>query len=124
MFRTKIVHNSGKVFDFFGVETFRFLGSKNIFNPCSHIELNTQNPNPRFKIAICFTKTPKHQNACELLVFFLKSKNSHFLFCIMYKLYNSYFVFFRKFVNFVILGFVYFCICIFIYITRVGLLHV
>ena len=59
MFRTKIVHTSGICFDFLGVDVFDFLGSKNIFNLCSHIELNTQNPNPTFKIATCFTKTPK-----------------------------------------------------------------
>ena len=28
----------------------------NIFKPCSHIELNTQNPNTIFKIAIYYTK--------------------------------------------------------------------
>ena len=37
---------------------FGFGGSKYIFDPCSHIELNTQNPNPTLKTAICFTKTP------------------------------------------------------------------
>ena len=58
MFRTKIVHTSGIFFDFGGVVFFDFLGSKNIFNPCSHIEFNTQNPNPIFKITISFTKTP------------------------------------------------------------------
>ena len=59
MFLTKIVHTSGKFFDFWGVHLFDFLGSKNIFNPCSHIEFNTQNPNPISKITISFTKTPK-----------------------------------------------------------------
>ena len=33
---------------------------KNTFKPCSHIELNTQNPNPIFKITICFTKYTKN----------------------------------------------------------------
>ena len=37
----------------------RFGGSKNIFNLCYHIELNTQNPNLILKITIPFTKTPK-----------------------------------------------------------------
>ena len=37
----------------------RFGGSKKIFNLCSHIEFNTQNPNPILKITIPFTKTPK-----------------------------------------------------------------
>ena len=45
-------------FRFFGGSIFRFGGSKQIFNLCSHIELITQNPYPIFKIAICFTKTP------------------------------------------------------------------
>ena len=58
MFRTKIVHTSEIFFDLGGGSIFRFWGSKNIFNLCSHIELNTQNPNPIFKITICFTKTP------------------------------------------------------------------
>ena len=42
-----------------------------------------------------------------------------FLFCVLYKLHNSCFVFFVKFVS---LGFWDFYI--YIYITRVGLLHV
>ena len=29
---------------------------KNTFKVCSHIQKNTQNPNPIFKITICFTK--------------------------------------------------------------------
>ena len=35
---------------------FRFLASKNIFNLCPHIELNTQITNPIFKITIHCTK--------------------------------------------------------------------
>ena len=58
-----------------------------------------------------------------------EKKQKHFiqiLFGIMYKLYNSYFVFLGNFVNFGILGFLDFYI--FIYhtcrsLTRVGLLH-
>ena len=30
--------------------------SNNIFKPCSHIQLNTQNPNPIFKLTIYYTK--------------------------------------------------------------------
>ena len=41
-----------------GESFFRFWVSKQMFNLCSHIELNTQNPNLIFKITICFTKTP------------------------------------------------------------------
>ena len=43
---TKIVHTSKKkeINIFFWVE--------NIFKPCSHIQKNTQNPNPIFKITI------------------------------------------------------------------------
>ena len=58
--------------DFFRVDIFRFVGSKNIFNLCSNIELNTPNPNPIFKIAICFTKTPQMQKYFRNLVFFSK----------------------------------------------------
>ena len=42
---------------FSGVEKIRF---KNTFNLCSHIELNTQNPNPIFKITIYYTKYTKN----------------------------------------------------------------
>ena len=67
MFRTKIVHTSGILFDFFlgGGRLFRLLESKNIFNLCSHIELNTQNPNPIVKITIPFTKLPNMQKYCR-----------------------------------------------------------
>ena len=51
---TKTVHTSGNKFDF-GCRKM----SKNIFKVCSHIQKNTKNPNPIFKIAIYFTKTPK-----------------------------------------------------------------
>ena len=34
--------------------------SKNIFKPCSHIQSNTQNPNPIFKISIYYTKHTKN----------------------------------------------------------------
>ena len=67
-----------------------------------------QNPNPIFKITICFTKTPKHQNTIYIFDFFSKIENcqkSIFLFCNMYKWYNSYFVIFGFFVNILILGF-------------------
>ena len=37
-------------------ENVRFWESKNIFNLCSHIELNTQNPNTISKITIYYTK--------------------------------------------------------------------
>ena len=117
MFRTKFVHTSGKMFDFRGGgRLFSIWGVENIFNPCSHIELNTPNPNPVFKITICFTKTqtmPKHfRNIGNI---FRKIK---IIICIMYKLYNSYFVIFVNCVNFVIWGFLY------LYILRIGLLHV
>ena len=46
-------------FRFLGVVFFDFWGSNNNFKPCHHIEFNTQNPNPIFKITISFTKTPK-----------------------------------------------------------------
>ena len=97
MFRRKIVHTSGKIFD--GVS------SKNIFKPCSHIQKNTQNPNPIFKISIYSTdytpnvkilskKQKKHVR---------KQMNKHeqtqniLLFYNMYTFHNSYFVFFVYF---------------------------
>ena len=46
-------------FRFWAVDIFDFLGSKNIFNPCSHIEFNTLNPYPISKITISFTKHKK-----------------------------------------------------------------
>ena len=52
MFRTRTVHTSGTFF-----EIFRKM-SKNNFKPCSHIELNTTNPNTIFKITVYYTKTP------------------------------------------------------------------
>ena len=71
MFRTKIVHTSGIFFDFWGVEFFNFLVSKNIFNLCHHIEFNTQNPNPILKITISFTKTPKKPKHFQKQLYFL-----------------------------------------------------
>ena len=55
MFRTEIAHTS---------ETFFENIRKRVdfsFEPCYHIDLNTTNPNPTFKITICFTKTHKKQ---------------------------------------------------------------
>ena len=50
-------------------------GRKIPFNPCSHIELNTPNPNPIFKFTISFTNHPKCQNTFDFLDFiFQKSK--------------------------------------------------
>ena len=34
----------------------RYFSSKNTFKPCSHIQSNTQNPNPIFKISFYYTK--------------------------------------------------------------------
>ena len=103
-------------------------GSKSIFNLCSHIEFNTENPNLILQITICFTRTP---NMPKYFLNFAKNrkivKNKQLYFFSLYKLHNSYFVMFWKFVIFVILGFLY--LYIFIYyrcrsLTRVGLLHV
>ena len=60
--------NCSHFWDFFrfrGVDFFDFLGSKNIFNPCHHIEFNTQNPNPISKKTIPFTKTPQKPKHCR-----------------------------------------------------------
>ena len=73
--------------------------SKNIFKPCHHIESNTTNPNPIFKITISFTKTQKKPKHCRKKRFFGKiSKIQNFqkpknLFCILYTFHNSYFLF-------------------------------
>ena len=37
-------------------ETFRYFSPKHIFKPCSHIQSNTQNPKPIFKISVYYTK--------------------------------------------------------------------
>ena len=86
---TKIVHTSGKIFVFWKskisilwVEKCRFF----LFKVCSHIELNTQNPNPIFKITICFTKTqkmPKYVLFVEKKVRIIKKKSKlYFVICI------------------------------------------
>ena len=105
MFRTKIVHTSGNIF-IFGKSIFSIFGSKNVFNLCSHIELNTQNPNPIFKITIYYTK---QTNNTQILSKSLedvgkyRKDEKHILFYIMYKFHNLYFVIFVKFANFVVL---------------------
>ena len=127
MFRTKIVHTSGIFFDFGGVVFFDFGGSRNIFNLCSHMELNTQNPNPIFKITICFTKTLNTPKCFRTFGFFSRNFSKNIFFCIMYKLYNSIVVFLGEFCNFGILDFWDFYIYIYYTcrsLTRVGLLHV
>ena len=84
---------------------------KNTFNLCSHIELNTQNPNPILKIRIYCTKQTKHATIHQSFKIFRKIRNISkikLLFCILYKLHNQYFVifvFFIIFVNFGIFGF-------------------
>ena len=69
---------------------------KNTLNPCSHIDLNTQIANTIFKITTYCTQHTN--NAKTLLTFFTILKNvfpiNSFLFYIMYKLHNSYFVMF------------------------------
>ena len=76
-----------------------------------YIELDTQNPNPIFEITICFTQTQKCQNTFDILYCFFKKtkKFKKYIFCIIYKLHNSYleiFGFFCKICNFVYFGFV------------------
>ena len=71
---------------FLGGRKNSFFSSKNIFNLCSHIELNTQNPNPILKITICFTKTPKNAKILsKVLKISEKSKKSkmYFVLCII-----------------------------------------
>ena len=63
MLDTKIVHTSGKVFDFGGLETIRFVGSKNVeqylLSMFPYTE-NTRNPNLIFKITIYCTQYPQN----------------------------------------------------------------
>ena len=74
--------------------------SKTILKPCSYIELNIQNPN---------TIYTKHTNNVKTLSILMgkveQQKASKCLFCIIYRLHNSY-----------LISFVYFIICIFLYI--------
>ena len=93
-----------------GSNFFDFGGSNNIFNLCSNIELNTQNPNPIFKITIRFTETPKTPKYFWIFGPFSRIEKFRILFCIIYKLHNAYFVLFVIFVNFVILVFLDFYI--------------
>ena len=93
---------------------------------CIESEYDIQNNDLSYKI------NPKCQNTFNCLKTVGKPrkietfKNDNFLFCILYKFHNSYFV---VFVTSVIWGFLDFgvfflFIYIHIYITRVGLLHV
>ena len=79
-----------------------------------YIELDTTNPNPIFRIMIHYTK---HTNNAKMLSIFWRmlektniKQKMNCLFCNMYTLHNSYFVFLGFFVNFVIWGFLYFLI--------------
>ena len=72
-------------------------GVEKIFNLCSHIELNTQNLNPILKNTNCFTKTPQMPKYFRTLGSISNIKQFQFFICIIYKLYNSYFILF--FVN-------------------------
>ena len=78
------------IFPILGVDKFRFWGgrtmSNNIFKVCSHIQKNTQNPNPIFKITINYTKDTNNAKILSN-----KFKSSKSLFCILYKLHNPYF---------------------------------
>ena len=108
------------IFSIWGGRKNTIFWSENIFNLCCHIELNTQNPKPIFKLRICLQKHQKCQNTFELF----ENRKIEFLFCIMYKLYKLYFVLFGNFVNFVILGLLDFYIHIYYTcrsLTRVGL---
>ena len=83
--------------------------SKNIFNLCFHIQKNTQNPNPIFKISISYTN---QNNNTKLLYNFRKMlgtsfcffKNTKFFFFYLCRFHNSYFANFVIWVICVILG--------------------
>ena len=74
MVRTKIVHISVLFFNFFLEKRV-----KNTFNLCSHIQSNTQNSNPIFKISIYYKKEQQCQNTFEMFEKF-ENKNKHILF--------------------------------------------
>ena len=92
MVSTKIVHTSGTF-----LETIENM-SKNAFNLCSHIELDTQNPNPIFKIKIYYTKhsqyakilsnvwnmLEKFENNKNLLFISLQLQIPYFILCILF----------------------------------------
>ena len=86
---------------------------KKTFNLCSHIESNTQNPNPIFKIRISFTKTPKMPKYFRNFGNISKTRTIHFF--IYFVLCINYIIHFCNcwkvcnFCNFVILGFLYWC---------------
>ena len=69
---------------------------KNSSNLCSHMEVNTQNPNPIFKITILYKIDQKCQNTFEMLENIKtrkpkKTKNTN-VFYYLFKMHNSYFV--------------------------------
>ena len=76
---------------------------KNTFKSCSRIELNTTNPNRIFEITKYYTP-PQCQNTFNVFEQTENIKSFKTLFCYLYKLHNSYFVFFF-FGNVVIMGF-------------------
>ena len=61
--RAKIVHTSGTCFE----QISKHL--KQMFKPCSHIEFNTTNPNPTFKISFFYTQ---YTNNAKMLSNFWK----------------------------------------------------
>ena len=65
-----------------------------------------------------FYKNTKNTKILSSFWKFFENRKIEYIFCIMYKLYNSYFGMFGNVVHFVIWGFGIF---IFMYITRVGL---
>ena len=102
IFRTKIVHTSGKIgFVFRKV-------SKHIFKISSYIQKDTQNPNPIFKVTIHCTKyaqnaklirqIPQISNFLEQSTF----QKCQFFILFLYKFHNSYFV---TIVYFIYLGY-------------------
>ena len=111
---------------FVGGRKLRFWGSKmskNIFNLCSHIQKNTPNPNPIFKITIYCTRQTNNAKILSICCKSLKDvekQKPQFFYFITYIISIIHILYF---VNFVILGFGDCCIFIFIYITRVGLLQ-
>ena len=77
--------------------------SKSIFKVCSHVQKNTQNPNPIFKITIYYTKYTQnaklHSKCWKVLENSKSFKKSNCLFLYLYMFHNSYFVIFG-FLNF------------------------
>ena len=90
--------------------------SKTHFKQCSHIELNTQIPNPIFKITIHYTKYTKHAkilSICWIVWEHFETKKCFFVVIYVNSIIHIlYFSIFCNFCNFVVFVFLYLYILI------------